>query len=1039
MHLSGHRAIRALAVFLVLALGVAALLPLIARGAFQVNGVISTCGGPTPFVAGTVTLIDANGINPPQITTSGAGNGVYAFTPPTGSYTITVSASGYYPASNSTPVRFDGSRSVRIDACMHRYGGPSGSPSKVLAVTVLNGGLPVAGASVAAFNVSNPTGRPQLITTNTTNAAGLTNLTLWAAPFLLRASAPDYQTDLSVDVSTQSTATVNLVAGPRLFGHVQNSSGAFLSSGVVAWLYDLSAPNSSANRLVPAAVSGSFFDLHAPAGTYVLIVDANGYLAHEEGAITLPTTNPHDVTLNAAPQELHQTTVAYGANDWSNLTVWRNLTLNADSTLPNLLPPNLRDLRLQIDATLGNGNGILDGGEINAFQLWLKAKGPGYVTTDTLPPGFLTTNGRAYNSSLLSFSVGVSPTLSTPNAKVWINSTATYALKGTPPYIATGAKTYFVNLTMVPDSNVTAYQNYSYTIILPKQYELNKTTPVPSGAPITFSGFTTVTVDPGVTSASPPPQARMTVSQSLVGIARAKVIAPVGKFNVVNSTFTNYQAFVAGNTSLTLSAEDSFDPNGHPLNGNYTWRFGPSGTPGWGIRTNFTYTQPGLSIVNLTVKEAGGNITYRNITLFVDDRIPIANIKTNRTGAGLANGLTLRVDEGTVVRFDGSASTDLAYLGKDGVILDSGYAWDFNGDRKTDATGKVVSWTLQKPGNFTVNLTVTDSVGWKSVNASMTAIVNDTKGPVPAFDILDPEKDWGVITSPFERKTIALNASKTTDDFNNVSALNFTWTIPGPVVGLTGSTHPFYGVNITFAWQEWNTSYNVKLSVRDTGFRGVGIPGKPNYGNLSRNITVQIDTSLHADLFIALDPTTHQSSLKVSPTDPPEGDMVTVSVNVTNKANRLAASLVVTNLSAISGGQTTFVTSSAQWFDKNGNPTSNHTIASGDTVKIVFTAPLYGQGNKTLQVYVYDATEPYTWRTAENRASLPVNVRQPAWQPYAIYGSVIGVIVLFVFGMYARRKIKAGEWRPIRGRRRKEGEGGEKRPRKEVKEEKKRL
>ena len=167
--------------------------------------------------------------------------------------------------------------------------------------------------------------------------------------------------------------------------------------------------------------------------------------------------------------------------------------------------------------------------------------------------------------------------------------------------------------------------------------------------------------------------------------------------------------------------------------------------------------------------------------------------------------------------------------------------------------------------------------------------------------------------------------------------------------------------------------------------------------------------------------------------------MVTVSVNVTNKANRLAASLVVTNLSAISGGQTTFVTSSAQWFDKNGNPTSNHTIASGDTVKIVFTAPLYGQGNKTLQVYVYDATEPYTWRTAENRASLPVNVRQPAWQPYAIYGSVIGVIVLFVFGMYARRKIKAGEWRPIRGRRRKEGEEGEKRPRKEVKEEKKRL
>jgi len=256
------------------------------------------------------------------------------------------------------------------------------------------------------------------------------------------------------------------------------------------------------------------------------------------------------------------------------------------------------------------------------------------------------------------------------------------------------------------------------------------------------------------------------------------------------------------------------------------------------------------------------------------------------------------------------------------------------------------------------------------------------------------------------------------------------------VVGSTGSSHLFYGVNITFAWAEWNSSYNVKLAVHDTGFPN----GKVNYGNLSRNITVQIDSSLHADLFIALDPTTHQSSMKVSPSDPAEGDSVTVSVNVTNKASRLAATLVVTNLSAISGGQTTLLSTQAQWFDSSNNPKgTNHTILAGETVKLVFTVPLFGQGNKTIQVYLYDATEPYTWRTAENRASLPVNVRQPAWQPYAIYGSVIGVIVLFVFGMYARRKIKAGEWRPIRGRRRERGEGEEKKPRKEVKEEKKRL
>src|SRR5438128_2337614 len=920
MHLSGHRAIRALAVFLVLALGFTALVPMTARAAVQVTGVVNTCGGPLPVVSGaTVTLIDVNGIVAPATTTTN-GAGVYAFNqPPPATYTIAGNHPNYYPNENRTNVRFDGSQNKRIDLCMF----PHGTPAKSLAVTVQDGGSPIQGATVAAYQSTNPTGRVQPVAQGTTGSTGVVNLTLWPASFQLRASAPNFVTiEQTVDVSAVSAVTLTLTGTVELFGQVQSQSGAFLSSGVVAWLYNpFTAGNASISRLIPGTVSNSFYQFETarvPNGQYDLIVDADGYLSSRETLTLTGTQTPHDVILQPAPQERYNTTVAYVASDWNNLTVWRNITLNADSTLSGLGPTNLRDLRLQIDSTLGNGDGILSSGEITAFQTWICNKGPAYVATD----GFLTTNGRSYNSTAGPCGVTVSPTLGTPTARVWLNTTTPtqYKIKQAPPYIAAGGKNYFVNLTMVPDTNSTVYQDYVYVVILPKRYELNTTTFVPANAPVTSAGFTTVTMDPGVTSGTP--QARMKISQSVVGTARAKVIAPIGKFHVVNANFTNYQAYVAGNTSLTLSGEDSTDPNGHITAANFTWRFTPPGTTTWGIRRTFT-----------------------------------------------------------------------------------------------------------------INLTVTDSVGWKSVNATMTAIVNDTKGPVPAFDILDPEKDWGVITSPFERKTIALNASRTTDNYNNISALTFTWTIPGPLVGSPGPTHTFSGVNITFAWQDWNLSYNVKLAVHDTGFPN----GKWNWGNLSRNITVQIDNSLHADLFIALDPTTHQSSMKVSPTDPAEGDSVTVSVNVTNKANRLAASLVVTNLSAISGGQTSLLAQQAQWFDKNGALTSDHTIAAGATVKLVFTVPLFGQGNKTIQVYVYDSTEPYTWRTAENRASLPVNVRQPAWQPYAIYGSVIGVIVLFVFGMYARRKIKAGEWRPIRGRRRKEGEGGEKRPRKEVKEEKKRL
>src|SRR5207244_1553719 len=305
------------------------------------------------------------------------------------------------------------------------------------------------------------------------------------------------------------------------------------------------------------------------------------------------------------------------------------------------------------------------------------------------------TNGRAYNSTAGPCGITVSPTLTNPNGGVWINTTTPtpYKIKQAPPYIAAGTKTYNVTLTMVPDSNTSAYQNYTYTVVLPKRYELNTTTVVPANAPVTTQNFTRFTVDPGVTSGKP--QIRMTVSQSLNGTARGKVIAPAGKFYVQNATFTNYQAYVANNTNLTFSAGDSTDPNDHVTEANFTWRFTANLVDTrYGISPVYRYRQNGTYNVSLVMRETGGTVSFGNVT---------------------------RV-----------------------------------------RTGRVQNYTFPKPGLFKVNLTVTDSVGWKGANATLNAQVNDTKAPVPAFDILDPSKDWTVITSPIEQRTIALNASKTT-------------------------------------------------------------------------------------------------------------------------------------------------------------------------------------------------------------------------------------------------------------------------------------
>lgn len=1033
----GHRAIGALALLMVVLLGILVLAPLVSAQPHQVQGVVSNCQTAGPVSDATVTLTDVNGINRPLTGKTGLG-GTYVFRPPSGSYSVAAERSGFYPSEASTPpVRFDGSSTIDMPPiCMEPHG--NGTAPATLNVTVTGtGGSPVPGATVAAYSPVNPSGRIQLVTTGTTGPTGAVNLTLWDDSFRIRASFRDLQTvEEPIDVVPLLTMTINLVVPVELRGRVRNaSSGNFISEGVVAWLYAPGQPDTSAFRQIPATVKESLYEfenVRVTDGTYWLIVDAKGHRATATGINMTGAQTERNINLEPAPWERFETTVLYGAQDWNNLTMWRNLTLNADSTLPGLLPPDLRNLRFQIDSTFGDRDALLDQPEIDAFRASLVDKGPGYVTTDP----FFTTNSQAYNCSEASFLVvdleGLAPGPVT-TGPVWINTTWTCTLKQTPPpWIVNGAKTYWLNMTLAPDSNVTNRFDFAYRVDLPDTYQRNGTTSTvsPAGTDAVLTNFTRFIVDPVVgTKLS---FVNMTISKALNGTVRAAVVGPPGKFHALNATFSNYSALVAKDTELTFSARDSVDPNGPPEDNNFTWQFGSAGTR-WGIEPKIKFTANGTYNVNIVMSEGEGlNLSFRNITIFVDDVLPNAQIKTNLTGEGSANGRTIRVDEGIPVRFDGVLSTDLAFPGRNGTILSTGYAWDFNGDRVIDATSRVVSHAFDKPGTLTVNLTVTDSVGWKSVNATMTAVVNDTTAPVIDFDILDPENDWTTIQSPMERQSIALDASKTTDEHDADSGLTFTWTIPGSII-VDGTTIPGpnvtrSGINVSFAWQEWNLSYSVRLTVHDTGFCGDQC-ARPNWANFTRNVSVQIDRSLHADLRVF--------DMKPDTRDPEEGGTLSVSVNVTNKVGWATASAVTAEIIATTGGvRAAAPIDSVRWFRDGSETPSDTTIPAGTTVTLVLTTRLTGQGNKTLQVFVRDATEPYTL-LGDNRPQQAVNVRQPWWQPYAVIGAVIGLIVLAVFGMYARRKIKAGEWRPIRGRR---GEkAAEEKPRREVKEEKKRL
>jgi len=1034
MYPRGHRGVGVLALLLVLFLGTMALGSLTAQAqGNQIVGLVYDCNSPATYLGGAaVTLTDANGVQSP-VTVMTAADGTYSFSPSPSNFTLRVTKSGYFAGGVSTPFRFDGSITVNEDICLVKQP----PANKVLNVTVQDSqtSTGISGATVQAYNTS----YEQVVASATTNATGNASLTLFGADFELRVFAANYSLNVTtVNTNTTANVTILLDAGATLVGHAKNTSGGFVSDGLRGWLLnqDPTLPSTDARKVIPATVSGSLYTFHAPTGTYTLVVDAKNYRAYKTTvSLTTGATTTKDALLVPSTQERFETTVLFGTMDWNNLTIYRNLTLYPDSTLPGLEPAGLRDLALQIDFTLGNADTVLSPGEATAFIQWLYRNGPLYTTTD----GFLLTNSKAYNSSMTSFQVTVQGLLPASSA-IWINTSATYVLKQTP-YIPYGATRYYVNVTTLPDTNTSVYQNQVYVVQLPRGYEMVSNTLV---QPVTVSNYTRITIDPGLPSnPNVRPQVRMVVEKAQNGTARGKITGPVGKFYVANASFENYQAYVAKNVSMNFSAEDSTNPpSGDPTRSNYTWRFLSNTTEGnlpqnigYGIKTSFKYVQAGEFIVNLTVVSSGGNISYRNLTVWVDDQLPVAAIRTNLTGTGTANGLTLRIDQDTPVRFDGGLSTDLAYPGKNGVLPASGFAWDMNGDRITDATGRVVNWTFRKPGNFTVNLTVTDGVGWKGANATMTVIVNDTEAPRPDFDILDPTKDYDIVprTGLIEGRNYTFNASKTTDNYDKASALNYTWTVPGPLFGDPRLNRTLYGMNITIGWTEWNNSYSVKLTVRDTGFRGEGIPGKPNWGNLTVNLTVQVDVKVRPDLRI------DAGTMTIDNTNPEEGQSITVKVNVTNKAGRGPANSVSAKVIELSGpDRFTLATEPTRWLDKNGQELANRSIASGTTVTLVFQVTVVGQGNKTIRVEVSDAREPYTWVTSENQASLSILVKQPAWVNFAIAGSVIGVFAVFIFAMYYRRKVKAGEWQPLRRRREK---GEEKKPKKEreVKEEKKRL
>ena len=240
-------------------------------------------------------------------------------------------------------------------------------------------------------------------------------------------------------------------------------------------------------------------------------------------------------------------------------------------------------------------------------------------------------------------------------------------------------------------------------------------------------------------------------------------------------------SFTATPTSGEVPLTVNFNAGGSTDNAgivSYEWDFNGDGT--WdaaGVTAAGIYSAPFLYPARLRVTDAGGktSVTTVNIRATSGGKIPpVALFTESSTGGAAPLNVTL---------------TALQSWDSDGTI--ASYAWDFNGDGVTDATGVTTSWNFVTAGTHVIRLTITDNDGATS-STTQTVTVTTTAGAIPiaywAGESVTANKSFRGVNPT--NVTLDLDGDGSADDQR--SHYPFSSTTPlSPPTGYTGT--PFFG------------------------------------------------------------------------------------------------------------------------------------------------------------------------------------------------------------------------------------------------------
>jgi len=685
-----------------------------------------------------------------------------------------------------------------------------------------------------------------IIGRNITGNDGTFSIMVWSYTFNVTVTADGYYT-IDKDIYTNGDYTqIKLTEANTIDGFANvNDNGPRPANNIRAYLYNSTSKTVYSTH---GQQNGSYSFSGVPDGSYLLIVDAEGCIAHTSiVTITGSTTTLGEVTLQRGANETTATTITLA--DWNNMELKKSVMLNPDGGI-KALGNDVSNIWLQIDMKFGNGDAKINQTEINASADWYNSIGPEFVTT----AGFFAVNGTNYvsDANLTNYAVTIEPSVVgeinvTDMGGIWINTTVLY----TSAANIGEQEDYSAELMAAQDTVGTDTIDNTYEIFLPSGFELVDNTSANS----VVTGYTTISIDPATGSGTD--TVSMTFEKSEAPVVRAGLKASDSIYTVSEEGNISYYIVKAG-AEITFTSTGTEDPNGNPVT--YTWDFGDSTTAETTIEKEINHTFAASNddiTVEMTARDAGGLSNSTTLTVKVDGTPPVVAATSSISPI---SGIVYAAQNEQIV-FNSSASSDNT------DFIRSYFWWFGDGDTALVLAGEnqSVIKSFSDVKTYNVRLNVTDVVGNYRNSTVFKVQINDTEGPTISFLLLD-DKFANAAGSVKENTTAYFNASETTDNVDVAANLTFVWDF--------GDGSNATGMNVSHMYTAIG-SYDINLTVTDSA---------GNTNNLVKTVVVR--AANRPDLSIV--------SVKFDPTEFDQGSTGKIMVNITNNGEANATSVTIT-------------------------------------------------------------------------------------------------------------------------------------------------